>query len=278
MGVSKWENVSNKHYQTVADQMRSEGLEYGRIAEVFASARHLCKAYGNDCISNSNASFGVARGSISNQISRAIDPDYINKVIYDLAQNDTYEHAPRAAAQIRLQYELGLRREEAAKVDLNNDWDRESRTLYIQYGPKGGRHRMIEDLSPEQENALTAALPFVSPSNREGINNLMPEGMGDRWQNCLSYAARKHGLTKDQCGFTLHGNRHERFRQVYLNEAGFEPPNKFASIAEFHEAAVQVAGENWHAKDAEARNKIEQLAGHSAGRRDVSSAYLGNSF
>jgi hypothetical protein len=30
--------------------------------------------------------------------------------------------------------------------------------------------------------------------------------------------------------------------------------------------------------DAEARNKIEVLAGHSAGRRDVSSAYLGRSF
>jgi len=278
MGVSKWQNVTNKHYQTAVDQMKNEGLGYGRIAEVLASARHLCRTYGNDRISESNASFGVQRGSISNQISKAVDPEYINKVIYNLAHDDTYEHAPRTAAQIRLQYELGLRREEAAKVDLKNDWDRKARTLYIQYGPKGGRHRMIENLSSEQENALKAALPFVSPSNRDGIYNLMPENMGDKWQNCLSYAARKSRLTKKQCGFTLHGCRHERFRQVYRDIAGFEPPNQFASIKEYQEAAHEVAGNNWPAKDAEARDQVEQLAGHSAGRRDVSSAYLGQSY
>ena len=277
-GVQKWSNITNRHFQVVADRMTQEGIGYGRVGEIFAAARHMCRAYGNDKINDSNAEFGVVRGSIANQTSKAVDPEKIRKVIHDLENTDTYEHAPRVAAQVRIQYELGLRREEAAKVDLVNDWHRENRSLLIRYGSKGGRPRLLEDLSPEQEHALELALPFNSPSDRPGINNLMPPGMGDRWQSRLSYAARKHGLTKKGLGYTLHGNRHERFRQVYLERTGFEPPNRFGSVEEFQSHADEFAGVNWREKDTKARNEIERLAGHSAGRRDISNAYLGRSF
>lgn len=277
MGVQLWERMTNRHYQVAANQMRREGLGYGRIAEVFSCARHVCLAYGNTRISRSNAEFGVVRGDIANATSKAIAPEKVQQVIHDLEHTDTYTHAPRIAAQIRLQYELGLRREEAAKVDLINDWSIEDRTLYIQHGPKGGRPRMIKNLSEAQEHALAQALPFVSRTDRPGIYNLMPQGMGDRWQNCLSYAARKHGLTKKACGYTLHGNRHERFRQEYLRIAGFEPPNCFPTLLDFHRKAMCTVGLAWREKDSQARDHIEQLAGHSAGRRDISSAYLGRS-
>ncbi|WP_419785943.1 hypothetical protein [Pseudodesulfovibrio sp.] len=49
----------------------------------------------------------------------------------------SYGHGPRYAAQIQLQYELGLRREESAKVDLVVDGNRGGRILLIQHGPKG---------------------------------------------------------------------------------------------------------------------------------------------
>lgn len=277
-GVSKWENVNGKHFQASADKMKSEGCGFGRVGEVFACARHVCRAYGNSNVTDSNAAFGVRRESICNQTSKAADPDQITKVIYHLEHEDTYEHAPRAAAQIRLQYELGLRREEAAKVDLVHDWDREKHSLLVQYGSKGGRPRLLTGLSAVQEAALEMALPYVTESDRPGIFNLMPPGYGDEWQSRLSYAARKNGLTRKACGFTLHGCRHERFRQVYRDTAGFEPPNQFASIKGYQEAAHKVAGNDWPAKDAVARDKVEVLAGHSAGRRDVSSAYLGRSF
>jgi len=35
----------------------------------------------------------------------------------------------------------------------------------------------------------------VTPSNRKGLNNLIPEHMGDEWLYRLDYAAGKHGLT-----------------------------------------------------------------------------------
>lgn len=170
MGVSKWENISNRHFQMVANRMSQEDIGYGRVGEVFAGARHMCRAYGNDRISDSNAAFGIVRGSIANNESKAIDPEKVKAIIHDLESVDTYEHAPRVAAQVRLQYELGLRREEAAKVDLQNDWNREDHTLLIQYGSKGGRPRLLENLSDEQEHALELALPFVTPSDRPGIN------------------------------------------------------------------------------------------------------------
>lgn len=276
MGVQKWENLSNKHFQRVANAMKENGVSAGRIAEVFSAARHLCRAYGNDRISARNDCFGVQRGAIANQVSRAVPPEVVQKVIAALEEDTTYVHARRAAAQIRLQYELGLRREEAAKLDLVHGWDRVHHTLDVRHGTKGGRPRVLT-LSPPQEAALEKALPFISRSNRPGVFNLMPEGMGDEWQNRLSYVARSTGLTKAEHGFTLHGNRHEHFRQMYRAQTGFEPPNRHPSLAAFQEAARAVAGAAWEKRDAEARDVIEVTAGHSPGRRDVSDAYLGSS-
>lgn len=277
LGAQKWTKITNKHFQRVADQLRTEGVADGRIAEVFSAARHVCRAYGNERISRSNGEFGVRRGAITNQASRAASPEKVQELLVAMRADEQYKHASRAAAQIELMYELGLRREEAAKVDLLNDWDRERHSFLVQHGTKGGRPRMLNNLSKEQESALERALPFVSPSNRNGITNLMPEGMGDRWLNKLDYAARKCRMTKRSLGFTMHGNRHERFRQIYKDNTGFEPPNRFSSLEAFVFAARRAAGEAWKDRDQEARDVIEVFAGHSAGRRDISDAYLGSS-
>ncbi|MEZ7195225.1 site-specific integrase [Pseudodesulfovibrio karagichevae] len=275
MGAQKWTKVTNKHFQRVADAMRADGVGDGRIAEVFSAARHICRAYGNNHISKNNAIFGVRRGSIANATSRAVSPEVIQDTLTRMRNDTSYPQAGRAAAQIELMYELGLRREESAKLDLPNDWDRESHSLLVRYGTKGGRPRTLYDLSPQQEAALERAEEYVSPSDRKGINNLMPEGMGDEWLHRLDYAARKHSLTGKDAGGTLHGLRHERFRQMYADHTGFEPPNQYDSVQAFHEAAQATAGDNWPQLDDEARDNIEVAAGHSPGRRDVSNAYLG---
>ena len=277
MGAQKWTKVTNKHFQRVADAMRADGVGDGRIAEVFSAARHICRAYGNNHISKNNATFGVRRGSIANATSRAVSPEVIQDTLTRMRNDTSYPQAGRAAAQIELMYELGLRREESAKLDLLNDWDRESHSLLVRYGTKGGRPRTLHDLSLQQEAVLKRAEEYVSPSNRKGINNLMPAHMGDEWLHRLDYAARKHGLTGKNAEGTLHGLRHERFRQMYLNHTGFEPPNRHESIQAFHEAAQATAGDNWPRLDNEARDSIEVAAGHSPGRRDVSNAYLGSS-
>jgi site-specific recombinase XerD len=275
LGAQKWTKVTNKHFQRVADAMRADGVGDGRIAEVFSAARHICRAYGNDHISKSNAAFGVRRGSIANATSRAVAPEAFQESLASMRNDASFRHAGRAAVQIELMYELGLRREESAKLDLPNDWDRESHSLLVQYGTKGGRPRTLYDLSPQQEATLGRAEEYVTPSNRKDINNLMPEHMGDEWLHRLDYAARKHGLTgKDSVG-TLHGLRHERFRQMYTDHTGFEPPNRHESVQAFQETAQATAGDDWPRLDNEARDSIEVAAGHSPGRRDVSNAYLG---
>ena len=277
MGAQKWTKVTNKHFQRVADAMRADGVGDGRIAEVFSAARHICRAYGNDHISKSNAAFGVRRGSITNATSRAVTPEAFQEALTRMRNDESYPQAGRAAAQTELMYELGLRREESAKLDLPNDWDRKNHSLLVQYGTKGGRPRTLYNLSQQQEMALERAEEFVSPSDRKGINNLMPEHMGDKWLHRLDYAARKHGLTGKDAGGTLHGLRHERFHQLYVKHTGFEPPNQHDNVQAFQTAAHKVAGEEWPILDSEARDAIEETAGHSAGRRDVSNAYLGSS-
>ncbi|SOB58493.1 conserved protein of unknown function [Pseudodesulfovibrio profundus] len=274
-GVRKWSKISNKHFSAVADKMKENGTGDGRIAEVFSAARHLCETYGNTGISPTNDVFDVRRGSIANANSKAVAPVFVQGAIDKLANEVKYEYGPRAAAQIRLQYELGLRREEAAKVDLISDWDRESRSLHVQYGTKGGRPRTLYNLSWQQQEALEKALPYVSQSDRPGIHNLMPSGMGDKWQEKLSHAARLCGFTKKESGWTLHSNRHERFHRMYVDHTGFQPPNQHESVEGFQQAAQNAAGGEWSRLDAEARDDIEVTAGHSSGRRDVSDAYLG---
>lgn len=277
LGAQKWTKVTNKHFQRVADAMRADGVGDGRIAEVFSAARHICRAYGNDHISQSNGIFGVRRGAIANATSRAVTPETFQDTLTRMRNDKSYPHAGRAAAQTELMYELGLRREEAAKVDLPNDWDRENHSLRVQHGTKGGRPRTLYDLSPQQEAALGRAEEYVTPSNRKGINNLMPEHMGDEWLYRLDYATGKHGLSGKDAGGTLHGLRHERFHQMYVGHTGFEPPNQHESMQAFQAAAHETAGDEWPGLDNEARDAIEEAAGHSPGRRDVSNAYLGSS-
>ena len=275
-GVRKWTNVTNKHFAAVAKQMKDENIGDGRIAEIFSAARDLCRAYGNTGISPTNDVFDVRRGSIANAISKAVAPAFVHGAIDKLENKVGYQYGPRCAAQIRLQYELGLRREESAKVDLVADWNREGRSLLIQHGPKGGRHRTLYNLSDKQQEALEKALPYVSQSDRPGIHNLMPEGMGDKWLTKLSYAAATLcGFTKNKSGWTLHSNRHERFHRMYVEHTGFQPPNQHESVEAFQKAARELAGDEWPRLDAEARDDIEVTAGHSPGRRDVSDAYLG---
>ncbi len=276
-GVRKWTNISNKHFAAVADKMKENDVGDGRIAEVFSAARHLCKAYGNSSINPGNDVFNVQRGSIANSNSKAVAPEFVQGAIDKLENEVKYECGPRAAAQIRLQYELGLRREESAKVDLISDWNREARSIHIQYGTKGGRPRTLYNLSEQQQEALEKAIPYVSQSDRPGVHNLMPIGMGDKWQEKLSYAAGLCGFTKKKSGWTLHSNRHERFHRMYVEHTGFQPPNQHSSVEAFKHAAQNTAGEEWPRLDAEARDEIEVTAGHSAGRRDVSDAYLGSS-
>ncbi|EGB14701.1 hypothetical protein DND132_1493 [Pseudodesulfovibrio mercurii] len=276
-GVRKWTNVTNKHFSDVARQMQEEGKGDGRITEIFSAARALCKAYGNTGISPTNDVFDVRRGSIANANSKAVAPAFVQGAIDKLENEFGYEYGSRCAAQIRLQWELGLRREESAKVDLVKDWNREGRSLLVQYGTKGGRPRTLTNLSDKQQDALERALPYISQSNRPGVHNLMPEGMGDKWQEKLSYAARLCGFTKKESGWTLHSNRHERFHRLYVKHTGFQPPNQHSSVKVLQQTAYDVAGDEWPRLDAEARDEIEVTAGHSAGRRDVSDAYLGSS-
>jgi hypothetical protein len=64
---------------------------------------------------------------------------------------------------------------------------------------------------------------------------------------------------------------------MYVEHAGFQPPNQHESVEAFQKAARDTVGDEWPRLDAEARDDIEVTAGHSPGRRDVSDAYLGSS-
>ncbi|WP_419788418.1 hypothetical protein [Pseudodesulfovibrio sp.] len=92
LGAQKWTKVTNKHFQRVADAMRADGVGDGRIAEVFSAARHICRAYGNDQINKSNATFGVKRGSIANATSRAVSPEVFQDTLTRMRNDTSFRH------------------------------------------------------------------------------------------------------------------------------------------------------------------------------------------
>ena len=112
----------------------------GRIAEVFTAARHICRALTETIRSaKANATFGVRRGSIANATSRAVSPEVIQDTLDSALRNDTsYPQAGRAAAQIDLMYNVGLRREESAKAwTCPTTGTGENHSLLVQYGDQG---------------------------------------------------------------------------------------------------------------------------------------------
>lgn len=284
-GVTRWDKMTNKHFQAVADEVHRKGnAGDARIEELFTAARKCCRYFDNDRISDSNATFGLNSRDITNQVSKGISEEYYQEKLEQL-HNSSYKHSNRASIQFEMQYHLGLRREEAAKVDVYNDIKYSEETgkyvLEIRQGSKNGRPRDLT-LTETQLEVLERAKEYASPSNIEGRYNLMPEGMGDKWLDKMDRSVQLVGMTKKMDGYTQHNLRHSNLAELYKNETGFYPPNKFESIAAFQAEAAAVAaerndGKTWQELDKTGRQIVCLTAGHGKNRVDIGNAYLGRS-
>ena len=270
LGVQKWSNITNKHVGTVVDRWKAEGLKAATIKEYMSGVRVALRFYGNQRVAPNNAAFGVENRVYISNVDKSVPSDVYTRVVEALKASSSIEDH-RVAAQLGLQRELGLRKEESFKFNPNRAVLQNGR-VFVTDGTKGGRSRMIEQISERGREAIGYAKSVLSGKNT------MTDGKTERqWEGRFNRTVRAHGISKDKCGASPHGLRHAYAQERYAMLTGFEAPVKFDSKESFLANAQLVAGEKWKDLDGDARLQIKEELGHGPDRDDVVSQYLGSS-
>ncbi|WP_186141568.1 integrase domain-containing protein [Burkholderia gladioli] len=161
---------------------------------------------------------------------------------------------PYTAVQLKLQAAFGLRIEESFML-RPLEAVRDSRTLDVTRGTKGGRPRQVPI---ERKIAILEEAARLS----NGVTgSTIPAGRTlKQWRDWYYYVLAKHGVTKNGIGVTSHGLRHEYLQTLYEEVAEVPAPIK-GSAARPDPAA-----------HAEAKRRVVVAAGHS--RPSKANAYL----
>lgn len=269
-GVQKWSNITNKHVDLVVKSWQSRGLETSTIKENLAGVRATAAYFGNERISEKNSDFGIQNRIYITNHDKSVPQNVYERVLAELRESpDTNDQ--RVAAQIELIRELGLRKEEAFKMNPERSLLKDGR-LFVTDGTKGGLNRIVGDLSDSQRGALAHASQLAG---RNG--NTIPDNLKERaWEKIFYKTLAEHGLCKKDCGASSHGLRHAYAQQRYEQLTGFKAPCKFATKDDFRKAAYQIAGADWKKIDQDARLFLKSELGHGPDRDDVVSQYLGS--
>ena len=187
-----------------------------------------------------------------------------------VSQHDTAVAAvsERVGALLSLQRSLGLRFEEAAKLDAQRALAQAERhgQIRIEDGTKGGLVRQVPCQSPAQHHALAQAAAL-----QEG-RSLIPRAMSYKDFRAASYAELR------SAGIQSHGERHAYAQGRYETLVGAPAPVAVGVShgAEHHRFLADRLGIEVAAArelDLQAREQVAAELGH--GRIDVTNAYLG---
>lgn len=274
-GVQKWENVNNKHFAAAADRLREEGLKDSTIIQYLSSARQIANVYGNERLSTRSADFGLAREDRVEQADKSANEEVYREGLEKLSAGD--EDRQRLAVQVQYQRELGLRTEEAYKLDArypNIERDPSGKeSIRITQGTKGGKERWVP-LSKAAKEALEKGRAL---QEKHGSKNLMPPEKSERqWRDRVYNLERKIGWNKNS-GCTNHRLRHSFAQDLFREKSGFAAPCKFSSKEEFWQEAKTQSGDLQLARERYeyACREVERALGHGEGRDDIRCVYTG---
>lgn len=163
------------------------------------------------------------------------------------------------ALQLKLEAAFGLRAKESWRLRPLQDV-LPSGHLHAVDGTKGGRPRKVPIEFTWQYDLLIEVAELASHTNPEH-GTLIPRAYTlPRWRRHFYAVLEKHGITKNGCGVTAHGLRHQYFHQMYERMAG-------------QAAAIKGGGKVLdRQRHEEAMRKIVEAAGHS--RQTKANAYL----
>lgn len=264
--VEKWENVTNKHMGAVVDKWKEDGLSDKTIKEYSSGVRATASFYDNDRLHKDNSAFGIGRVQAVNNVDKSMSDDRFREISNNLRSGN--DHDRRVDAELHLCRHLTLRHEEARKFNPSRDVLPDGR-VHISAGTKGGKERVLSDISPEGRQAIENAREIA------GKGSLIPPDMTDKqWEKKSYKIMEKAGATGEHEKF--HAARHAYAQERYEKLTGFPCRVKFESKEDFERSAREIAGDNWKDYDRSARGVIKVEMGHGVERDDVVSQYLGS--
>jgi len=264
--VEKWNNVTNKHMGAVVDKWQEDGLADKTIKEYLSGVRATAGFYGNDRIHKENTAFGIGRIQAVTNIDKSMSDDRFREISNNLRSGN--DHDRRVEAVVQLCRYLGCRHEEARKFSPSRDVLPDGR-IHLAAGTKGGKERVLSDISPEGRQAIENARKIA------GKGSLIPPGMTDKqWKRTAYSILTKAGATGRNEKF--HACRHAYAQERYEKLTGFPCRVKFDSKEDFEQSARDAVGDKWKDFDLSARGVIKVEMGHGVQRDDVVSQYLGS--
>jgi len=268
-GVQKWSNLLNKHVAAVVTRWQNEGLAVSTIKEYLSGVRMIVNHFGNDRIAPDNRSFGIENRIYVSNADKSLPQNVYEQAVAALKSSENINDN-RVAAQMMLQRELGLRKEESFKFAPPRSVLQDGR-VFVTDGTKGGRDRILHQISEKAIAAIAYTKTVLSGAN--SMTNKMTER---QWNNLFYRTIKEHGISKKECGASAHGLRHAYAQERYLQLTGFAAPVKFATKEEFRANAEKVAGVEWKSLDRESRTILKAALGHGPDRDDVVRIYLGS--
>ena len=267
-GVQRWKNISNKHVHQAVNKWKQEGLQVATIKEYLSGVRMVCRIYGNHRIAEENAQFGIGNRVMVDNRDKSLPQQVFKRVVTEL-KNSNNQDDQRIAAQLQLERYLGLRTEESCKFNGHKAVLTDGR-IFIQHGTKGGRERIISEVTDKGMEAIQYAKSI------SGKGNLIPSNHSLKtWIQKYYRVIRGKGISKKECGASGHGCRHAYAQDRYEEITGFQAPCKFDSKEKYRKNAIKIAGEGWRKLNQDARQIIKAELGHGPDRDDVVSQYLG---
>ncbi len=266
LGVKKWDNVTNKHIGAVVKSWQDRGLETKTIKEYLSGVRATAEANGNNSIHKDNSAFGLENIKYVKNIDKSMHDAKLTSIMKNLKAGGNHEI--RVAAQLGLCRHLGLRHEEARKFNPSRDVLPDGR-VHVAAGAKGGKERVLSEISPEGRNAIENARSVA------GTGSMIPPDMRDsQWEKKGYKILEKAGANKKYEKF--HSARHAYAQLRYEQLTGFKCRVKYESKEAFAQAAIEARGEDWKDYDKSARGIIKVEMGHGLGRDSTVAQYLGS--
>jgi len=249
--------LTKKHVQVVVDAWVRQGLAIRTIQTRLSAVRMLFFWFNRGAIMLPNCKL-LPKHMLRVTTYATVDKSWVSHGL------DVIEVAKRLKGRdlwiglsLRLQRIFGLRVKESSLIqpheaDLGTG-------LYVGWGPKGGRKRLIPIETKEERDLLNELKAFVSPGQ-----SLISAASFETWDQARDrydyVIGRKLKITRKQAGVVSHGLRCEYLCWVYFQITGELPP-------------VQGGGLVPYALDIRARKEVARRAGHN--RYSASSAYLG---
>ena len=237
-------SLGQRHVEALVADWKARGLSPGRMKNLMSHLRWWAETAGKwGMLHSDNARYGIEeRRRPEGDRSEALDGRLAR--IAD----------PYTRLSLELQWEFGLRRQEAIKF-MPSYADRGDRVVLKASWCKGGRARWVPVRTAAQRSVLERAHGLA------GGGALIPPG-----RNYVQQMRRFARLTAAAGLGRSHGLRHAYGQRRFEEIAGFAPPAKGGPTWRELSGAERV-------RDEQARRTVSMELGH--GRLEVTSVYLG---